>query len=222
MKNIASKPQLTLEAIMSALHPMDVSLAQDSDLIAGAKKALEQGLNDAEAALSYAIAWRSGFRDGRAALGYKSAEPEQDPETKRPLDADAIRKTERERIKAIVEAVPTDKFRAALAIALNSDLPTGQAIDALHGLPMPQPSQISLSVPLNIGLRAKDAPGGLVTFDALSGSVSSDQSTEGNPMRGSAAAVPFMGHDPLVRPDPVKDAWATAIARVNAEQARRP
>lgn len=203
MKNKTSKPQLTLEAIMSALHPLDVSLAQDSDLIAGAGKALERGITDAEAALDFALAWRSGFRDGQAALGYQSAEAEQEPT----VDAEAIRQAERERIKAVIDGAPAEKQAAAMALAFGSDLPAEKVLEVLLGLPMPTAKQAHRAI---TGLRAKDSPAGLVGYDAETG--------ETIPL---AQPVGYMPHDPLAglgASNPSGAAWKATIEKINAEQ----
>lgn len=189
---------------------MDVSLANDDDLREGALKALDRGFKDAKAALDFALAWRAGFRDGRASLGYQKAEqkPEPTPNTEQPaIDADAIRRAERERIEGILDGAPVEKQAAAQAMAFSTDLPAEKVLEVLLGLPMPEAREVHRAV---TGLRAKDSPAGLVGYDAETG--------ETIPL---AQPVGFMPHDPLTplsASNPSKEAWRATIEKINAEQ----
>lgn len=207
MKTVNAKTKLTPAEVLSALPAMNMNLADDDDLIAGATKAIERNFKDANAALDFALAWRSGFRDGRASLGSAPAAIAQEPISElehSSFDAEAIRKAERDRIEAITKDAPADKAQVALALALNSNMDAEEAIKVLKDMPIPHASLVNQ---VFSGIRASECAGGLAEYNP-----------ESRMATASISPVGFMPEDPLAKPDPAKIALKSAVAKANSQQ----
>lgn len=151
--------------MFAAAHP----LAADLDFLRGATLALTSlDTTDEARVLAFAQGWHAATL---AAQAEAAAQPAPDAQA----DAEAIRQAERERIAAIC-ALPEAKGReaSALHLATTTDIAAAQVAPLLKTVAaaqpasaMPAPKRPPLrSLPPG-ALRARDAKGGLVTFDDL-------------------------------------------------------
>ena len=214
--------KLAATDVLARLAPTDLHLADDDDLLAGVERAIEN-ITDPQAALAYAIAFRSGLRSGPSA---NAAEPVPAPASPAPQASineareqarQAGATAERARLRAILtDPLAADRWDAARHLAFHTSMTAPAAIALLQTVKPATTADALKSLPAHIA-RACHAEGGLVRFDASAGTIATVEA-------GGAPAGATLGFcpapDPFVKADPAaqnRERWKRTTDALNAE-----
>ncbi|KAB2681385.1 hypothetical protein [Brucella pseudintermedia] len=217
------RPKLTAADVLARLAPTDIHLADDDDLLAGVERAIEN-ITDPQAALAYAIAFRSGLRSGPSANAAEPV-PAPAPVAQASPDLGAVRAeaaqagaaAERNRIKSILtDPIARERFQAAKHLAFETSMTPSEALALLFTVkPGSAAEALRRSLPANVA-RACNAEGGLVRFDASAGTIATVEA-------GGAPAGATLGFcpapDPFVKADPAaqsRERWKKVTDDLNA------
>lgn len=216
------RPKLTAADVLARLAPTDLHLADDDDLLAGVERAIEN-ITDPQAALAYAIAFRSGLRSGPSA---NAAEPVPAPAS--PVAQASINEAreqarqagataERARLRAILTCpLSADRWDAARHLAFHTSMTAPEAIALLQTVKPATPADALKSLPAHIA-RACNSPTGLVGFNAQAGTIETVEagaSSAGASIGFAPAPDPFAKADPNAKH---RDAWKRTTSTLNAE-----
>ncbi|UWL59240.1 hypothetical protein NIK97_06705 [Brucella pseudintermedia] len=216
------RPKLTAADVLARLAPTDLHLADDDDLLAGVERAIEN-ITDPQAALAYAIAFRSGLRSGPSANAAEPVPAPASPVAQASLDEvrqQAEREgalAQRERLRAILtDPLAADRWDAARHLAFHTSMTAPEAIALLQTVGPSTPADALKSLPAHVA-RACNSPTGLVGFNAQAGTIATVEA-------GGASAGASIGFapapDPFVKADPNarnRAAWKRTTDALNGE-----
>ena len=214
--------KLAATDVLARLAPTDLHLADDDDLLAGVERAIEN-ITDPQAALAYAIAFRSGLRSGPSANAAEPV-PAPAPVAQASPDLGAVRAeaaqagaaAERNRIKSILtDPIARERFQAAKHLAFETSMTPSEALALLFTVKPGSAAEALQSPPAHVA-RACHAEGGLVRFDASAGTIATVEA-------GGAPAGATLGFcpapDPFIKADPAaknRERWKKVTDDLNA------
>lgn len=188
------------------------ALGSDEKFISGLVKGIASlGLIGNEAAvIAFAENFHATATDEPEQTSEDEQEPEKEPKTAEPEDAPESRAAERSRIQSIISAPEAEgREQSAQHLALNTDIDAAAAIELLRTIPLTRKSAEQAVPAFAAGTRACTADGGLVLYDAGTGTAAM-----------TSSALGFEPYDPMVpinEKNTGKSAWKAAVAKINSE-----